>query len=116
MGKKEKKKRFLTVPKVILGVIILIILIIAVAIFAVTMTLANRMKSDIDISDLDVNNELYSELSEYGITEKEFNEIINIAFFGSDSRDLSDMNAGRADTIMVVSVNPNKKSVKLINL
>jgi len=116
LGKQEKKKRFLTVPKIILGVVILIILIIAITIFAITMTLSNRMKSDIDVSDLDVNANLYEEVNEYGITKKEFDEIINIAFFGSDSRDLSNMKAGRADTIMVVSVNPNKKSVKLISI
>lgn len=116
MGKQEKKKRFLTVPKVIIGVIILIILIMAGAIFAITMTLSNRMKSDIDVSDLDVNANLYQELNEYGITEKEFNEIINIAFFGCDSQDLSNKYEGRSDSIMVVSVNPNKKSIKLISI
>jgi len=112
----KNKKKILTVPKVVLGIIILIILIIAVAIFAITMTLSNRMKSDIDVSDLDVNANLYAELNEYGITEKEFNEIINIAFFGCDSQDLSNKYEGRSDSIMVVSVNPNKKSIKLISI
>jgi len=99
-----------------LSIIILIIVIIAIAIFAVTSTLSNIMKSDINKDDLAVNDSLYDELTEYGITKKEFDSIINIAFFGSDSRDLTDMNAGRADTIMVISINPTKKSIKMISI
>lgn len=117
--KKEKngrKKRFFTVPKIILTTIIIMILIIAGAIFAVSNTLSNMMKSDIDKSDLAVNDELYSELAEYGITKKEFDSIVNIAFFGSDSRDLNNINSGRADTIMIISINPTKKSVKMISI
>ena len=114
--KKEKKRRFITVPKIILAIILIIILIIAIAIFAISNTLSNMMKADIDTSDLAVNDELYDELTEYGITKKEFDSIINIAFFGSDSRDLANMNSGRADTIMVISVNPIKKSIKMISI
>ena len=114
--KKEKKRRFITVPKIILAIILIIILIIGIAIFAISNTLSNMMKADIDTSDLAVNDELYDELTEYGITKKEFDSIINIAFFGSDSRDLANMNSGRADTIMVISVNPIKKSIKMISI
>lgn len=114
--KKEKKRRFITVPKIILAIILIIILIIAIAIFAISNTLSNMMKADIDTSDLAVNDELYNELTEYGITKKEFDSIINIAFFGSDSRDLKNMNSGRADTIMIISINPTKKSVKMISI
>ena len=114
--KKEKKRRFITVPKIILTIILIIILIIAIAIFAISNTLSNMMKADIDTSDLAVNDELYNELTEYGITKKEFDSIINIAFFGSDSRDLKNMNSGRADTIMIISINPTKKSVKMISI
>lgn len=116
MEKEKKKKRFITVPKVIIAIIIIIILIITITIFAITNTLSNMMKMELDESDLAVNDELYDELSEYGITKKEFDSIINIAFFGSDSRDLSNMNSGRADTIMIISVNPTKKSIKLISI
>lgn len=114
--KKEKKRKFITVPKIILAIILIIILIIAIAIFAISNTLSNMMKADIDTSDLAVNDELYDELTEYGITKKEFDSIINIAFFGSDSRDLKNMNSGRADTIMIISINPTKKSVKMISI
>ena len=114
--KKEKKRRFITVPKIILAIILIIIVIIAIAIFAISNTLSNMMKADIDTSDLAVNDELYDELTEYGITKKEFDSIINIAFFGSDSRDLKNMNSGRADTIMIISINPTKKSVKMISI
>ena len=116
MEKERKKKRFITVPKVIIAIIIIIILIITITIFAITSTLSNMMKMELDESDLAVNDELYDELSEYGITKKEFDSIINIAFFGSDSRDLNNMNSGRADTIMIISVNPTKKSIKMISI
>lgn len=114
--KKEKKRRFITVPKIILAIVLIIIIIVAISIFAISNTLSNMMKADIDTSDLAVNDELYDELTEYGITKKEFDSIINIAFFGSDSRDLKNMNSGRADTIMIISINPNKKSVKMISI
>lgn len=117
MGRKEKKnKRIITVPRVIIAIIVIIILIIAITIFAITNTLSNMMKMELDESDLAVNDDLYNELTEYGITKKEFDSIINIAFFGSDSRDLSNMDAGRADTMMIVSINPTKKSIKLISI
>ena len=116
MGKEKKKKRIITVPRVIIAIVVIIILIVAITIFAITNTLSNMMKMELDESDLAVNDELYNELSEYGITKKEFDSIINIAFFGSDSRDLSNMDAGRADTMMIVSINPTKKSIKLISI
>ena len=74
------------------------------------------MKVDIDKSDLAVNDDLYEEVTDYGITKKEFDSIINVAFFGSDSRDLNNMNSGRADTIMIISINPVKKSIKMISI
>lgn len=116
MKKEEKKKKFLTIPKIILIIIVLIGIIIGVAIFSIYMMLTGMMKSDIDTSDLAVNENLYEELNEFGVSQKEFDSIINIAFFGSDSRDLSNVSAGRADTIMIISVNPMKKSVKLISI
>lgn len=116
MKKEEKKKRIITVPRVIIAIVVIIILIITITIFMITNTLSNMMKMELDEADLAVNNELYDELSEYGITKKEFDSIINIAFFGSDSRDLSNMDSGRADTIMIISVNPTKKSIKMISI
>lgn len=116
MKKEEKKKRIITVPRVIIAIVVVIILIITITIFAITSTLSNMMKMELDESDLAVNDELYDELTEYGITKKEFDSIINIAFFGSDSRDLNNMNSGRADTIMIISVNPTKKSIKMISI
>lgn len=116
MKKNKNRKRFITVPKIILTVIIIIILIIGIAIFAISSTLSNMIKSDLDTSDLAINDELYNELTEYEITKKEFDSIINIAFFGSDSRDLNNINSGRADTIMVISINPIRKSVKMISI
>lgn len=116
MKKEKNKKRFITVPKIILAVIIIIIIIISITIFAISSTLSNMMKVDIDKSDLAINDDLYEEVTDYGITKKEFDSIINVAFFGSDSRDLNNMNAGRADTIMIISINPMKKSIKMISI
>ncbi len=116
MKKEKSKKRFITVPKIILAVIVIIIIIISITIFAISSTLSNMMKVDIDKSDLAVNDDLYEEVTDYGITKKEFDSIINVAFFGSDSRDLNNVNSGRADTIMIISINPVKKSVKMISI
>ena len=109
MRKENKKKKLITIPRLIIAVVVIVVIIIAGAIFYISSILSNIMKADIDKSDLAVNDNLYDELSEYGITKKEFDSIINIAFFGSDSRDLTDMDAGRADTIMIISINPIKK-------
>lgn len=116
MEKKDKNKKIITIPRVVLAIIVLLIIIVAIAIFTVLGKLSNMTKADIDKSDLAVNDELYDELAEYGITKKEFDSIINLAFFGSDSRDLTNMDAGRADTIMVISINPTKESIKMISI
>lgn len=116
MEKKDKNKKIITIPRVVLAIIVLLIIIVAIAIFTVLGKLSNMTKADIDKTDLAVNDELYDELAEYGITKKEFDSIINLAFFGSDSRDLTDMDAGRADTIMVISINPTKESIKMISI
>lgn len=47
---------------------------------------------------------------------EEIDEIISIALFGSDSRNVQNMYAGRADSIIIASVNTKLKSIKLMSI
>ncbi len=105
-----------------------IILIVAILIILVALgllgiyyyrILKNVKKNDIDKEDLSVNNDLLNDLNDTldnEVTEDEFDDIINFVLFGSDSRDISNMEAGRSDTIMIVSINTIKKNIKLISI
>lgn len=100
----------------ILLLICLILLIIGVGIVIyINMLFANMQHEELDKTDLAVNAKLYDEVKE-NIAEADFNKVINVALFGTDSRDSGNMEAGRADTIMVASINPVKKSIKLISI
>ena len=110
-----KKKR-----SIILIVAILIILV-ALGLLGIYCyrILKNVKKNDIDKEDLSVNNDLLNDLNDAldnEVTEDEFDDIINFVLFGSDSRDISNMEAGRSDTIMIVSINTIKKNIKLISI
>lgn len=69
---------------------------------------------DLDESNLGINDELYSKVE--GLTQKEYDEVINILLLGSDSKDMSNQYAGNSDAIMIVSINPKYKSIKLISI
>ena len=114
--KKPKNKKGKVVLGIILLMLILIAIIVAVAAYAITNTLNSMVKDDLDETDLAINENIYDEITEYGITKSEFDSIVNIAFFGSDSRDLSNQEEGRTDTIMIMSLNPVKETVKMISI
>lgn len=65
--------------------------------------------------DLSVNSKLYDDVSDK-LDKKEFDQIINIVLFGSDSRNIKDASQGRTDCIMIASLNPIKKTIKLISI
>jgi len=94
---------------VILGLLIGSIMTIVIAYNAI---IGNMKYEEIDKSDLEINENLFEDVSKTtDIKEEEFNKIITFAFFGSDSRDINNEYSGRSDSIMIASVNPIKKSI-----
>lgn len=69
---------------------------------------------DLDESDLAINKDLYNEVE--GLTQKEYDQVINIILLGSDSKDMDDTYAGNSDCQMIISINPKYKSIKLISI
>lgn len=114
MPKTLRKKR--RIGLIIFVVILAFIITAGVAVGGfIAGKLSNLNIQEIDTSDLSANSELYIEL-EGELSKKEFEDIITIALFGTDSRDTSDMAAGRSDTIIIASINPKYKTVKLISI
>lgn len=107
----KKKKLLITV-----GIIILVIFAIILCVYLYAKHKLGFMDYEpIDKSDLGINENLYEE-SDTTLSENEFNQITNIVLFGSDSRDVTSMESGRSDTIVICSINPLKKTVKLISI
>lgn len=113
--KNKKKSKAWFITKIVIVVIIVIIL--GICIGAGTffgMKLAKIKFQDLDESDLAINTELYSEVE--GLTQKEYDNVINILLLGSDSRDMNNTYGGNSDAIMIISVNPKFKTIKLISI
>lgn len=112
---KEKKKRF-KIWQIILIIILLLLIGLASYVgFFIWSKLSKINYESIDKSDLDINENLYNEVSD-NVSKKEFDDIRTIALFGTDSRDSNNMYAGRSDTIIIASINPKNKSIKLISI
>lgn len=112
----KKKRPWLIV---LIVVLLIVLLIIGIGVFFVWSKLSNMQIEKIDKKDLAVNENIYDDVKSNlntNITETEFNEVINFVFFGSDSRDINNMESGRSDTIMIASINPKNKSIKLISI
>ncbi len=109
MNKKGKNGR------VIIVILIILLIIVCTAIGLVYYKLSKVEVKPINEEELEVNNNLYDDVSDK-VDEEEFKEIINIALFGSDSRDVNNALAGRSDCIMIASINPVKKTMKLISI
>lgn len=101
--------------KILLVVLIFLVLVILAGVYFVWSKLSKVEYEKLDKSDLDVTTDIYEQVSDK-VTEDEFNDIVTIALFGTDSKDPSNMDAGRSDTIMLASINPKTKSVKLISI
>ena len=107
-NKEKKKNRGLKV----FGIIVLVLIIILVGIigftyFFVTSKLNKIQKVDIDVSQLDISEEVEQNLSGYR----------NIALFAIDSRSNEDYGEGnRSDGIIIASINNDTKEVKLASV
>lgn len=105
----------LKITIIVIVVILVIVAGLAGGAYLYFHSLFSNMKVEpIDENNLDVNADLYDEVE--GISETEFNNIINIVLFGSDSRDVNSAESGRSDTIMILSINPKTKRIKLISI
>lgn len=113
-NKKKKTKAGKIIKIVILIIVILLVLsIIGVAIF-VGLKINKINFKELNEEDLAINEEIYNEVS--GLTQNEYNEVINILLLGSDSRNMDNTYEGNSDAIMIISVNPKYKSIKLISI
>lgn len=65
--------------------------------------------------DFSENSEIYKKIPE--LSEEEFKNVKNILLLGVDTRDTENKyNDSRSDSIMIFSINPNKKSIKLVSI
>lgn len=108
-AKKEKKNKknmskWLKVVLILLLVIILLVVILAGRFIGTKLAKVNFQ--NLDESDLEINEEL-DNLNE---------DVMNILLLGSDSKDMSNTYGGNSDAIMIISINPNYKSIKLISI
>ena len=84
--------------KILLVVLIFLVLVILAGVYFVWSKLSKVEYEKLDKSDLDVTTDIYEQVSDK-VTEDEFNDIVTIALFGTDSKDPSNMDAGRSDTL-----------------
>ena len=117
-SRRRKQKRIPKWVKITVIVVASLILASIVVIICVYNSIFGNIKrEEIDKNDIEVNKNLFDDVSKNtNINKEEFNKIVNVAFFGSDSRDVNNEYAGRSDSIMIASINPVKKSIKLISI
>lgn len=106
-GQGKKKRKGLKIVGIILLVFILIIAgVVAGGYWYMTDKLGKMQQVTIDEKELDINNEVAENLSQYR----------NIAIFGVDSR-ANDLGKGnRSDCIIIASINNKTKEVKLLSV
>lgn len=111
---KEKKKMNPWLKWILITIAIIIIAIVIIAGKFIADKLGKINFKHLDENNLGINTELASQVE--GVTQKEYDQVINILLLGSDSRNLSDQYAGNSDAIMIISINPKYKSIKLISI
>ena len=101
--------------KIIISLVVIIMILTAIL---VSKFVGDRLSKihfkDLDEGNLGINTEMYSEVE--GLTKKEYDQVVNILLLGSDSKDMSDQYDGNSDAIMIISINPKFKSIKLISI
>ncbi len=112
--KKSLKNKILIVIIIILSIIVILL---ASSIIIAYKFIMNRISKinyvEIDKSQIEISTEV---IDNNIVTQDEFDDIKTIALFGSDSRNTADVHSGRADSIMIVSLNPKLKTLKLISI
>lgn len=117
MKKKNKKKK--NFFKFVFKIIIILMFCFIITFFTLVWLKMKTINYEfVDQAKLQINNNLLYELEETeleNVSAKEIKDIRNIMLIGNDAREKVNIGA-RADTIMVLSINPAKKSIKLISL
>ncbi|MGL5379232.1 LCP family protein [Clostridium sp.] len=103
---KKKTKLWLIAILIILAIPLTVVLGLGAYAYNLSSKI-NRVETTKE--EIGVTPKTEEELSQYPTYEK----IINIALFGIDAPDAS---VGRSDTIMILSIDPNKKEIKLSSL
>ncbi len=115
MKEKHAKKGKKTWLKIILILILIIIISAGILIGKIANDkISNINFKQIDETDLGINEDLQSEIE--GLSQKDYDQVINILLLGSDSKDMDNTYGGNSDAMIIVSVNPKYKSVKLISI
>lgn len=119
MGKRfEEKPKKRKMNKWLKIVLILFLIIILLGVILAGKFLGDKLGKinfqNLDESNLGINEDLYSEIE--GVTQKEYDQVVNILLLGSDSKDMSDQYSGSSDAMMIISINPKYKSLKLISI
>lgn len=119
MAKHEKKKSKVWI--IVIVDIILVMLFLGVYVSSyISKKLSNLTIKPLDETGLSINEELYAKVSEE-YSRKDFNSIKNIVLFGIDTQSTGDGQdnpnfTGRSDSIIIVSINPKYKSIKMISI
>lgn len=120
MAKNNKKTRKWS----ILLIVTILLLVMIVITLGLHLFLASKVSKlnikQLNEEELAVNSGMY-ELVSQDLTKSEFNNIKNIVLFGIDTQSKGDGQddpdfLGRTDTIMIVSINPKYKSLKMISI
>lgn len=101
--------------KIVLVVILVIVLSIVILVGKFIGDRFSKINfQHLDEDNLGINDELYSEVE--GLTKKEYDQVINVVLLGSDSKNMEDTYAGNSDAMIIISINPKYKSLKLISI
>ena len=123
---KSKKKNFKNPEETkkrkkgkVIKIVLIVVLVIIIALGIVIGTFVNGKLSKInfqklDENNLEINDNMYEETE--GLSQKESDQVINIMLLGSDSKDMNDTYGGNSDAMIIVSINPKYKSIKLISI
>ena len=90
---------------IIIALIVLLLVIIAAVISIVSVY--SGFRTNIDKNNLGISDDIYNN---FGDTD-----VLNVAVFGLDTRDENSFK-GRSDSIIIVSLNPKEKTVKLTSI
>lgn len=110
-----KKRKNGKIIKIALIVILVIIIVLGIVIGTfVNGKLSKINFKDLDENDLEINDNMYEETE--GLSQKEYDQVINIMLLGSDSKDMNNTYGGNSDAMIIISINPKYKSIKLISI
>ena len=115
MAKHGKKKSKIWII-IIIDIILVLLFLGIYAGSYISKKLSNLTFKALDEEGLAINEELYSKVAdEY--TRKEFESVKNIVLFGIDNQNPEyDGDIGRSDSIMIISINPKYKTIKMISI